>query len=139
MSDPVQIILTTTETSLARFSLSHPGAVVVSVVCSRVARDGVEVVADAFARRLLVILAARSPGVVSKAEIIDILWGDDPDGGPDNPDSRLSNLAQRVKFLGAALGVVVRTVHGRGYYLRAVKPDAVAETRALAELEETAA
>lgn len=120
-------------------SLAKAGTLVVSMTTPWVARNGVKIKCDPLTRRFFIALAARSPAIISNDEMIDLLWGDDAEGGPDCAPATIKNVAQRARHIAAALGVVVQTVNWRGYYLRAVNADALRQTDALAQLEETAA
>lgn len=76
-------------------------------------------------RRVLLAIAANSPGIVSKNDLIEILWGDDPNGGPDAAEGALGIVIQECKDAAAALGIVFENHPSRGYSARLVSSEAM--------------
>lgn len=48
-------------------------------------------------RQLALVLAENLERYVSRALVIDALWGDDPDGGPNNIDNHISVLLWKLR------------------------------------------
>lgn len=57
------------------------------------------------------LLTARAPGIVSLDEIIEWIWGDDPNGGPDHP----ANCIRQAVFALRRNGAPIVTHSSRGY------------------------
>ena len=81
-----------------------PEAIFISPNSGRIARDGVEIACPSREGRILLFLLA-SRGPVSAADIFNFLWGEDPDGGPDNVTNSVSNVVRGVAKLAAALQI----------------------------------
>lgn len=58
--------------------------------------------------------------VLSRAELIDMLWGQDPAGGPLYIDSILDQELSAMRLAGAALGFVVSSAYQHGVSARLV-------------------
>jgi DNA-binding winged helix-turn-helix (wHTH) protein len=115
----VRIILTRTYPPATR-SLD-PDAIYCSVLNSWLWRGDARVRAGRDARRLFIVLAANAPGIVSRDEAMDALWGDRADGGPDTADTLVKQAFVEARLIAAALGVVVETHGRRGWSARPVK------------------
>jgi hypothetical protein len=63
--------------------------------------------------RALLCALLRQP-VVPKTRIIDALWADSPDGGPENPNSSLKVYLHGLRQKLLPLGITIRLVE-RGY------------------------
>ncbi len=68
---------------------------------------------DSLRGRLIEALSARRGVVVSHAELIERLWGDDPDGGPLGAAKSLSVHVTHLR----ARGYPIRNAPWRGWYL----------------------
>lgn len=63
----------------------------------------------------LVSMALPRPGqIVTKGEIYDAVWGDDPDGGPENLQKSIDVLMFRVRGKLTPLGILLLNRCGRG-------------------------
>ena len=62
------------------------------------------------------LLAANSPNVVSRATILDRVWGESPEIHPNIVDVYIGYLRRK---LGDKGGNVIRTVRGFGYQIQA--------------------
>ncbi|MFT4098798.1 MAG: helix-turn-helix domain-containing protein [Rhodoblastus sp.] len=102
-----------------------PGALYVSISEGIVWRDCAWASVDGVARRLLIALGARAGAVLHREELIDLIWGDDPSGGPDVADRSLWSAIYRLRFACVALGLVLSTHGGRGFSLRALQREVV--------------
>lgn len=87
--------------------------------------------------RLLALLVERAPRSISASDIIDVLWGDDPDGGPAEQSIRVRvcYLRRRLEE-GDVRGTVSRARSGAGY---SITPDLAARLRDLCAEERVAA
>lgn len=95
------------------------GALYVSMSQPEVWRDGARCRASNRLRRALIILGARPGAIVSMDDLVEMLWGDDPHGGPEAAASNVSQAIKDLRFICAALGLVLSTHGGRGWSLRA--------------------
>lgn len=68
------------------------------------------------ASTLLALASTRAH--ISKAELIDALYGDDPDGGPDFADSVVKVHICRLRRKLAPYGWKIDTEYNRGYALQ---------------------
>lgn len=55
--------------------------------------------------KLFLVIATRHPAVVDQEKIIEIYWGDDENGGPDDPRNRIAVTAAKVNDKVAPLGM----------------------------------
>lgn len=107
---------------LRRASARWPADLLVNINgrCS-LARGGRAVVVPAKVARILAALFCGR--VLSKADLIELLYGEDPDGGPDRAELQISQLIGMARIAGGALGFVINVEWGRGYSARLVVPD----------------
>jgi hypothetical protein len=77
-------------------SLRQPDALFVYAQKGLMARNGIVVEARSAARRFLIALVVRAPGWISYDTLIDLLFGDDPDGGPLYADAKLRALCSEA-------------------------------------------
>jgi hypothetical protein len=63
--------------------------------------------------KLLNTLLCRQGEIVSQDEITTALWGDDPDGGPDNPIGVIKTVIYQMR----RFGWPIQTYWGRGYMI----------------------
>lgn len=47
----------------------------------------------------------------------DLLWADDPDGGPDNAEACIRSHLSRMRFILEHYGIHIISIHGEGYKL----------------------
>jgi hypothetical protein len=99
----------------------EPDAIYCSVLNMWIWRGAARVRAGRDARRLFIALVANSPGLVTKEEAIDALWGHRADGGPDTADALLAQALVEARMIGAALGLVIEGQRTRGWSARATK------------------
>jgi hypothetical protein len=118
MTDRTPVILVRA-LSVRSHSLRRPGALVVSLLCGELARDGATVVQPTLPRRFLIAVAAN--GLIDRDQTIDLLWGDRSDGGPSDMTKSLSVVAFQAREAGAALGLTIETERGIGWRCRPVK------------------
>lgn len=70
-------------------------------------------------RRILDALASAYPNDVTKAQLIDALYWDDIDGGPDDPSNVIGQQICRLRPVLASYGWTIPTAKGgRGSYGR---------------------
>lgn len=105
--------------SVRSHSLKTPGALVVSLLCGELARDGATVVQPILPRRFLIAVAAN--GIMDREQTIDLLWGDRSDGGPIDIMKSLSVVAFQAREAGAALGLAIETERGIGWRCRPLR------------------
>lgn len=69
--------------------------------------------------RILYLLYSKSPNVVTHAELIDYIWGNDPDGGPLGASDCVKVYVSHLRRVLEAHKVPVRVVNvfSRGYML----------------------
>lgn len=68
-------------------------------------------------RQLLVLLAANLGRIVTMPEIVDALYGDDPNGGPDDIGRTIGVMVDALRIAGPGLGFKITNEHSRGYRL----------------------
>lgn len=66
---------------------------------------------------ILDALIAAWPRDVTMARLIDLLYGDDPDGGPDDPGRVVRVQVHRMKAWMQSYGWTIRNRYGFGYRL----------------------
>jgi hypothetical protein len=104
---PDQIVLVSFVKSGTRIktrSRQSPDMLFVDLYSNGFARAGMVIKAPPQPRLILLALAGRFGLWVDKQHLIDMLWGDDPDGGPDEATKTLSVLLHQTKPLAALLG-----------------------------------
>lgn len=78
-----------------------------------------EVPLEGQARKIVELLAKAYPKSVSRTAIWDALYGDDPNGGPDNPDAVINVRIYRLRRQLAPYGwTIPRASTGRGNHGR---------------------
>lgn len=101
--------------ALARRSRETPGILFVATNNSLLARDGCVVKVRAKLRIVMLALAARPQMCVTSDHLAEMLWGDDPDGGPLYAATAIGVLVGEARDAFAVLGYHCKTMHGRGY------------------------
>ncbi len=96
---------------LPRALVRRVGDVDLDITARRATRNGVELPLTAREWALLELLAAREGCVVSRAEILDVVWGDDDERSGASLDVIVARVRRK---LGES---VVRTLRGEGYAL----------------------
>ncbi|WOJ88138.1 hypothetical protein RZS28_09745 [Methylocapsa polymorpha] len=110
---------------MMRSAAARPDKILVDVARNVVMRDETVVRPRRRDLRIFIFIAARPIGAICSLEsIIDHLWGDDENGGPDNPAKAVSLAVSFIRKWGAAIGVSIETWWGRGY-LMGVLPSAL--------------
>ena len=66
-------------------------------------------------RRIILSLLAHSPGFVSKDHLIDVVWGDRSDGGPDHAEQQIHAHLLMVRDFAAAFGFVIESIPKHGW------------------------
>ena len=64
---------------------------------------------------------AQSPGFVTYEELIDLLWGDDEDGGPDKANELIHKHMMNIRTIAAALGYRLDIRQGIGFAMVPIK------------------
>jgi DNA-binding response OmpR family regulator len=107
------------EKGIKRRSLQSPGTLFIDISGRAVmARNGVAVKCESRAVRIITVCLCRPGALVRRADIIDLLFGDCADGGPDRADVTISHSISAARIAGAALGIVITTAYGRGVSAR---------------------
>jgi DNA-binding response OmpR family regulator len=104
--------------AMRKDSLRTPAALIIAVHERWIARAGHVVTASPDAVRMLAALVASNGALITRAELTECLWGDDPDGGPDNARDRLNHLIMEVRTVATAFNVGVTTVKWQGWRAR---------------------
>jgi DNA-binding response OmpR family regulator len=109
-------VIVTTKADACAISEANPSAVVVALLRRSLLRDGESVcLHENYFRYITAILARRSIPITC-TELIEHLWGDDADGGPDNAESRIqSTYPTLVRRQIARLGLGIESGYGLGY------------------------
>ena len=98
-------------------SLNEPGTLFLTTSCTCFARDGIRVEAPLPVGRVLLLLVA-SRGVVTREQLIECIWGDRHDGGPDTADTRTYQIVSRANTLAAALQLTITCEFWHGWEVR---------------------
>lgn len=116
MTGPDVILLARADDVELRWSSNRrPGTLVVDIMRGKFVRYGVVVEAAGLRARFLLALVVRPRGIVSREEIVEILWGDREDGGPDHARKTLDLYWLSVRAMMAALGYAAVRSYGRGF------------------------
>ncbi len=67
--------------------------------------------------QVALVLCARQGGVVAMDDLIDFLYGDDPDGGPVTAEKLVHMYVMRTRKALPDIGLRVRTLWGRGWFI----------------------
>ena len=111
---------------VAARSRREPNALVCQVDSRELARNGTTVKVPRAVFVFIVALAAHPGAILCQAEMTDLLYGAEADGGPDAPGGSFNTLAYRSRPALAALGYRLELNHTRGRYVRCcVSPSAI--------------
>lgn len=114
----IPVIMIYWTSAFAKKSLRVPDALFVSCGCLfELARNGASVACPPRQRRFIIAVAANA--VLEKQHAIDLLWGEDPDGGPEAIDKSLGKVAYEARTAAAALGLAIDK-EPFGWRLRAI-------------------
>jgi hypothetical protein len=106
---------------MARNAADRPDKIFVDIARNVVVRDKIVIRPRRRDLRIFILIAARPIGAICSLEsIIDCLWGDDENGGPENPAKAVSLAVSFIRKWGAAIGVSIETWWGRGYLMGAL-------------------
>jgi hypothetical protein len=117
------LVLTTNK---CRSSNGNDGKLYVSTRYNSAHRNGAFVSMNNSQRRVFTLLAAKPDHIISRDDIIDVLYGDDIDGGPDNIGNALQLFLCDLSFHAIALGLKLNRHNNRGASLSARTKEAVA-------------
>lgn len=88
----------------------YPAEVLVVATRDRyVVRNNQHLKMEAASRKVLIALTANAGSWISKQDLVDVCYGDDPHGGPDLAENRISQAIIDCRMAGAALGIIVST------------------------------
>lgn len=90
------------------------GGVVVDPWRRTCSRNGISVALTAREFAVLATLVRRAPGVVSKQQLVDVVWGMDFDGDPNIVEVYVGYLRRKLAAAGDKRPVIA-TVRGEGY------------------------
>ena len=100
---------------VAERSLASPGDLVVWPRQGVVAQDGRVVWVKGDSMLMLLAIAARPRHIIPNLEMVDLLWGDRPDGGPARADQSLTAAWVMARAALIALGWRAERQMGRGF------------------------
>jgi len=110
---------------MMRNAAARPDKIFVDIARNVIMRDQTIIRPRRRDLRIFILIAARPIGAICSLEsIIDHLWGDDENGGPENPAKAVSLAVSFIRKWGATIGVSIETWWGRGY-LMGVLPSAL--------------
>ncbi len=98
-------------------SFKDPSTLFMTSDCYHFARNGVMVEVTLPVGRVLLLLAS-SQGQVTIREVIECLWGNRSDGGPDSSECIARQVVAKANVLAAALGLQVTSRYQRGWEFR---------------------
>ena len=99
-----------------------PGAFFVSIRSrGLIAQNGLVAQAPPRVIRILLLLLCAQGRSITKDEFVDLLFGDDPTGGPESADVVVHTLLAEAKIIAAALGVSIFAIGNRGYSARPIQ------------------
>lgn len=118
MRPNVTLLFFATENAIADRSERDPDMLFVALRTRYIARGGCVISAHPMVVKLLLAVAARPGTVISSSEMIELLWGDRSDGGPNSAEDFLRQLWRDAHIAFIALGYVATSEYGRGYSAR---------------------
>lgn len=101
-----------------------PDALVVDHAAQRFGRAGIVLVQTGSVqfRFLAAMVAAASRGLIAWDDLVEAMWGDDPEGGPEDPRLYIRVMRSRTARYQRALGLTIVNVCGRGLDVRLALP-----------------
>ncbi len=128
------LILLNGGSDVAARSRREPNALVCQIDSRELARNGATVQVPRAVFVFIAAVTAHPGAILCSAELTDLIFGDQADGGPDAPGANLDTLAYRARPALAALGYRLEFAPTRGRYVRCcISPSPV--TGALADQE----
>lgn len=107
--------------AMGRKAAARPDAILVDIARNIVMRGEISIRSRRRDLQVFLLLATRPIGSVCSVDsIIEQLWGDDKNGGPDNPAKAVSLSVSLIRKWGAMIGVSIETWWGRGYLITAL-------------------
>lgn len=64
--------------------------------------------------RVIAAILSAGKGVVRYPDLVEALWGDDEDGGPDGWRNYISTICALWRPVLAGFGISIRSIHGQG-------------------------
>lgn len=110
---PQVILITSTRGCL--ISVDRPDAVVLAVGKKRAFRDGSMVRFSPTEAKIALCLLAAQGRQVCEDELIEFVWGDDPDGGPEDAGRMVRVFIYKVRHILRALNIGIESGWGRGF------------------------
>ena len=104
----------------------NDGKLYVSTRYNLAARNGVALEMNKSQRRVFTLLAAKPDHIISRDDIIEVLYGDDAEGGPENVGNAVQSFLTDIEFYAVALGLRLNRNKTRGASLSARTKEAVA-------------
>ena len=112
------LIILNGRSDAARRSRREPGALVCQVDSRTLARDGASVQVPRPVFIFIAAVTAHPGAILCSAELTDLLYGEQADGGPDGPGASIDTLAYRARPALAALGYRLELNPTRGRFVR---------------------
>jgi DNA-binding response OmpR family regulator len=111
----MQVIITT-KADAPQIASANPRGAVVALLSQTLYRGGISVPLCEDYFRYITALIARRGMPISRDELIDAIWGEDEDGGPDTAEARVQSIYPiHVRRRIERLGLGIRSGYGRGY------------------------
>lgn len=109
---------------VARARVARPGDVVLSTRLNMVVRDGRLIELTPMRFRLALALMGSTP--MSREDLIETMWCDSPDGGPEFADRTLRTHFNALRHWLGRLGLRIVRPHAGHYMIEADSPDLAA-------------
>ena len=121
------VMLSDVTDRLAVRSSKDPTTLFMTSNCYHFARNGATVEVTLPVGRVLLLLAS-SQGQVTLHEVIECLWGNRLDGGPDSGECIARQIVAKANVLAAALGLTVTSRYQRGWEFRDLQRSTLSDT-----------
>lgn len=89
----------------------------------RAARNGAVVIAERNVMRTLMLICAAQGQPITTRDLVELFYGPDEDGGPDNAEVKMRGLIMMAKRVATALGLAVYSRGQHGYVAHDVLAD----------------